>query len=254
MHTRATTPARAKRIETATLLQPAGRAIRARNFCNRIAATLREKFKVEPFQSVTDWAAENRYLSQTGAEFGRYRPDRCPYQRAIQDAFNDPEVREVTWQAAERLGKSTVGANVLGFIIDKAPCSVLWCMPSRESVGDFLKDELEPIFAASPRLKAKMKAGAVGTGRTNSIRRKTFQNGVVSFVGGGSSTAVSFRTVKVVVLDELDKLRPLPEGDADSLAGKRVSTFGSDFKIFRLMNKDQELIGISGAAHRVITI
>lgn len=146
------------------------------------------------------------------------------------------------------------GANVLGFIIDKAPCSVLWCMPSRESVGDFLKDELEPIFAASPRLKAKMKAGAVGTGRTNSIRRKTFQNGVVSFVGGGSSTAVSFRTVKVVVLDELDKLRPLPEGDADSLAGKRVSTFGSDFKIFRLMNKDQELIGISGAAHRVITI
>jgi len=35
-------------------------------------------------------------------------------------------------------------------------------------------------------------------------------------------------------LDEIDKLRVLPgEGDADALAAKRVSTFGTDFKIFR---------------------
>jgi phage terminase large subunit GpA-like protein len=69
---------------------------------------------------VIERAAQNRYL--TGAESGRYNPLRCPYQRAIQDAYNDPEVRDITWQSAERVGKSTVGANILGYVIDREPC------------------------------------------------------------------------------------------------------------------------------------
>jgi hypothetical protein len=36
----------------------------------RYAAVLREAFRQQPFLSVTDWAAENRYL--TGSESGRY--------------------------------------------------------------------------------------------------------------------------------------------------------------------------------------
>jgi phage terminase large subunit GpA-like protein len=78
----------------------------------RYAAVLAEAFHQEPYLSVTDWAAEHRFL--TGAEAGKYNPLRCLYQRAIQDCFNDPEVREVTWQSAERVGKSTVGANAPG--------------------------------------------------------------------------------------------------------------------------------------------
>jgi phage terminase large subunit GpA-like protein len=189
---------------------------------------------------VTAWAEANRYLSETGTEFGRYRASRCPYQAAIQDSFADPEVREITWMAAERLGKSTVASNVLGYIIDRAPCSVLWVLPSREAMADFLKDELEPMFAASPVLKAKIAAGRVGKGRTNNIRRKTFQGGVATFVGGGSSGPLAFRTVRTVVLDELDKLKALPEGDADSLAAKRVSTFTHDFKILRFSKPTDE--------------
>jgi phage terminase large subunit GpA-like protein len=198
----------------------------------QLFAAVSEGFHQLPYLSVTDWAAANRFL--TGAEAGRYSPGRCKYQQAIQDAFNDPDVREVTWQAAERVGKSTVGSNVLGFIVDREPCNVLWVMPSREGVADFLKDEVEPMLRDSPTLARKMSAGRTSTGRTNNIRRKTFLGGVCSFVGGGSASPLAFRTVKVVFLDEVDKLKALPgEGDADSLASKRVSTYGSDFKIFR---------------------
>ena len=91
------------------------RATALAEFDRRLLAAVSEGFHQEPFLSVTDWASQHRYL--TGAESGRYNPNRCPYQRAIQDAFNDPEVREVTWMSAERVGKSTVGANVLGYII-----------------------------------------------------------------------------------------------------------------------------------------
>jgi phage terminase large subunit GpA-like protein len=101
-------------------------------------------------------------------------------------------------------------------------------------IADFLKDEIEPMLQTSAVLKRKVSAGRTSTGRTNNVRRKTFAGGVATFVGGGSSLPLAFRTVKVIVLDEIDKLRILPgEGDADALAAKRVSTFGTDFKILR---------------------
>ena len=100
--------------------------------------------------------------------------------------------------SAERIGKSTVGANVLGYIIDREPCGVLWVMPSREGVADFLKDEIEPMLRDSPALQRKVAAGRTSTGRTNNIRRKTFLGGVATFVGGGSASPLAFRTVKVV--------------------------------------------------------
>jgi phage terminase large subunit GpA-like protein len=198
----------------------------------QLFAAVNAGFDQPPFLSVSDWASQHRYL--TGAEAGRYDPRRCPYQAGVQDCFNDGEVREVTWMSAERVGKSTVGANVLGYIVDREPCNVLWVMPSREGVADFLKDEVEPMVRSSPTLLKKISAGRTSTGRTNNVRRKTFLGGVVTFVGGGSAAPLAFRTVRVIVLDEVDKLKALPgEGDADSLASKRVSTYGTDFKIFR---------------------
>ena len=202
---------------------------------------VREAFHQEPFLSVTDWAAESRILA--GAESGRYNPLRCPYQRAIQDCFNDPEVREVTWQSAERVGKSTVGDNILGYVIDREPCDLLWVMPSREAMADFLKDEIEPMIRANPSLEKKIGLGRQSRqlGRTNNTRRKSFLGGTATFVGGASASPLGFRTCRVVLLDEVDKLRALPsEGDADALASKRVSTYGTNFKILRFSKPTME--------------
>ena len=214
-----------------------GRALA--EFDRRLLAAVSEGFHQQPFLSVTEWASRNRILS--GAESGHYDPGRCSYQAAIQNAFGDPDVREITWMSAERVGKSTVGANVLGYIIDREPCNCLWVMPSREGVADFLKDEIEPMIRSSPVLLRKTSAGKTSTGRTNNIRRKTFLGGVATFVGGGSAAPLAFRTVRVVFLDEVDKLKALPnEGDADSLASKRVSTYGTDFKLFRFSKPTTE--------------
>ncbi len=201
-------------------------------FVRRLWAAVREGFHTPPFLSVTDWAAQHRFL--TGAESGRFNPDRCPYQVEIQNCFCDPQIREITWMSAERVGKSTVGSNVLGYVIDRSPANVLWIMPSREAMADFLADELRPMFRSSPTLLRKISAGRVSTGKTTNIRRQSFLGGTCTFVGGGSASPLAFRTVQIVILDEIDKLKVLPgEGDADALAAKRVSTYGTDFKIFR---------------------
>jgi phage terminase large subunit GpA-like protein len=223
-------------MQTAILRDPRPQKVRENaqaEFEARLLSAAREGFYQPPFLSVTDWAAQNRYL--TGAESGRYDPNRCPYQREVMDSFCDVNVREITWQSAERIGKSTVGSNILGYIIDRDPCNVLWVLPSRESVADFLQDDIMPMIRSSPVLRGKVSAGKTSTGRTNNIRRKTFVGGVATFVGGGSANPLAFRTTRVLVLDECDKFKTLRgEGDADSLASKRTSTFGVNSVIVRL--------------------
>jgi len=214
---------------------------------NRIRAFKRAlirivRFRLEPlsFQSVTEWAEANRYLSPSASEPGRYRADRCPYQAGIQDSFTIAGVKEITVQAAERIGKSTIASNILGYIIDRRPCAVLWVMPSMLSMQDFVRDEVDPMIRQSVRLRQKVVGRATADG-TNNVRRKSFQNGTVTFVGGGSSTNLAVRTVKVVVSDETDKLKNLPgEGDSDTLLAKRVSTFTADGMVLRFSKPTSE--------------
>jgi phage terminase large subunit GpA-like protein len=200
------------------------------------------RFRLEPlsFQSVTEWAEANRYLPPTASEPGRYRADRCPYQRGIQDAFTIPGVKEITVQAAERVGKSTIASNILGFIIDRRPAGILWVLPSMLSMADFVRDEVDPMIQQSVRLRRKVAGRATRDG-SNSVRRKSFQNGTLTLVGGGSSTNLAIRTVKYVIADEIDKLKNLPgEGDADTLLAKRISTFTADGMVLRFSKPTTE--------------
>ena len=66
-----------------------------------------------------------------------------------------------------------MGANVLGYVIDREPTDVLWVMPSREAMADFLKDELEPMIRANPSLEKKIGLGRqprhLGAARTGRL-------------------------------------------------------------------------------------
>lgn len=229
-------------IATAKRIDPRPAAVREKAiavFEARMFAVARDGFTQLPYLSVSEWASQNRILQ--GSEAGKFNVDRCRYQTEIMDAFTDDEVREISWQAAERTGKSTVASNILGFCIDRNPCGILWVGASRESVGDFLKDEVEAMVRESIVLQRKMSAGRVGTGKTSNIRRKTFAGGVATFVGAGSPAPLASKTCRVVILDEIDKFPILKgEGDPDLLAAKRASTFGFDGKVLRFSKPSEE--------------
>jgi len=205
------------------LLSDAQRRDRA---ITKVLAVIREKLAVLPYLSVSDWAAQNRFLPETSHESGRWHASRLPYQVGIMDAFSDPRVREITVCGAERIGKTTIGSNILGYVIDRKPASVLWIMPSQSAMADLLADEILPMIDASPVLRSKVGVGSHRVGKTNNVRRKSFAGGHATFVGGGSSGQVAFRSAKYVLIDECDKLKVLPgEGDSDALAAKRAATY-----------------------------
>jgi phage terminase large subunit GpA-like protein len=80
-------------------------AQRIKAFRARLVRIIRDRLEPLSFESVTEWAKVNRYLPPTASEPGKYRVDRCRYQRGIQDSFNVRGVREITVMAAERSGK-----------------------------------------------------------------------------------------------------------------------------------------------------
>ena len=92
------------------------------------AEVIRKRLAPPPRQTVVEWAREHRYLPETAAEPGRWNPKRAPYQAGIMEAFTSPAVRTLTVQSASQVGKSTVLANCLGYIIDRAPAASLWLM------------------------------------------------------------------------------------------------------------------------------
>ena len=84
--------------------------------------------------SVSQWADGYRYLSsEASAEAGRWRTTRTPYLREVMDAFTDPNVRHIVMVAASQVGKTEAELNIIGYIIDQDPGSILFVHPT---VGD----------------------------------------------------------------------------------------------------------------------
>src|SRR3989338_5204196 len=80
-------------------------------------------FDPPPRQTVSEWADENRRLSsEASAEAGEWRTDRAPYQRAIMDALTpNSRFERVVVMAASQTGKTELGLNFCGYIVDRDP-------------------------------------------------------------------------------------------------------------------------------------
>jgi phage terminase large subunit GpA-like protein len=148
-------------------------AQRARAFRQGIIEIIRKRFEPLVYETVSQWAEANRNLPLTASEPGRYRANRCPYQAGIQDAFGDPEVRQITVVAAERVGKSTIAPNILGYLIDRRPCGVLWVMPNQLAMTDFVRDEIEPMVEGSARLRKKSGLALITRAATRSGAKRS---------------------------------------------------------------------------------
>jgi phage terminase large subunit GpA-like protein len=157
-------------------------------------------------------------------------PDAAPYQAGIMEAFTSPAVRTLTIQSASQVGKSTVLANCLGYIIDRAPAASLWLMPSLQAATDFMKEVIKPMLDASPTLHTKT------TWQKGSphYRRVQFEGGFCVFIEGSSAINLASRAIKVPFADEIDKLRYSLRGKGDpvSLVLKRLSTYADSKAVF----------------------
>lgn len=179
--------------------------------------------------TVSEWAADYRVLSrETSAEAGPWRNDRTPYLVDIMDAFNDPKIEKITVVASSQVGKSECELNMIGYIIDQDPGSILYVQPTIDDAKRFSRLRIAPMIRDSKTLSRKV-ADVKSRDSGNTMLQKTFAGGMLTLVGSNSASGLASTPAKYVIGDELDRwaLSAGTEGDPWKLAEARTTTFYS---------------------------
>lgn len=177
--------------------------------------------------TVSEWAEKNRVLSrENSAEAGPWRNARTPYLVEIMDAFTDPRVNKLTLVASSQVGKSELELNIIGYIIDQDPGSILYIQPTIDDAKKFSRLRIAPMIRDSRTLRFKV-ADVKSRDSGNTMLQKSFPGGMLTIVGSNSASGLASTPARYVLGDERDRwaLSAGTEGDPWALAAARTTTF-----------------------------
>lgn len=176
---------------------------------------------------VSEWAEAHRVLSrENSAEAGPWRNARTPYLVDIMDAFTDPKVEKLSLVASSQVGKSELELNIIGYIIDQDPGSILYIQPTVDDAKKFSRLRIAPMIRDCPTLRRKV-ADIKSRDSGNTMLQKSFPGGMLTIVGSNSASGLASTPAKYVLGDERDRwaLSAGTEGDPWALAEARTTTF-----------------------------
>lgn len=177
--------------------------------------------------TVTEWAEQRRRLStESSAEPGPWRTTRTPYLQEPMDAFTDPKVRRIVMVAASQVGKSELELNIIGYIIDEDPGSILFIHPTTIDAKEFSKLRVAPMIRDCPTIRKKV-AAPKSRDSGNTVLQKTYPGGILTMCGSTEAHALASKPIRYVIGDERDRwaLSAGNEGDPWALAMARQTTF-----------------------------
>ena len=177
--------------------------------------------------TVSEWADKKRKLSpESSSEVGSWRTDRTPYLRDIMDCFSDPSVRQICVVASSQVGKSEAVNNMIGYIIDQDPGSILFIQPTKIDAQEYSKLRIAPMIRDCKSLKKKV-APAKSRDSANTVLQKSYPGGVLTMCGSGEAHALCSKPIKFLFGDERDRWETDAGGEGDpwSLATTRQLTF-----------------------------
>lgn len=181
--------------------------------------------KPDPPMTVSEWADHNRVLSPgVSSEPGNWQTDRVPYAKEWMDCISTPLVESVTLMVSAQCGKSSVIENIIGYYSSYDPCPVLLVEPTLELCDTISKTRLAPMINDCPILRERYN---VKDKDENTLRLKTFRGGALHLVGANSPAGLASRAIRILLVDETDRMPPVlaEEGDILALASARQSTY-----------------------------
>lgn len=177
--------------------------------------------------TVSEWADKKRRLSpESSAETGLWRTSRTPYMKAPMDAFTDPKVKHIVIVASSQVGKSECINNMIGYVIDQDPSSILFVQPTTIDAKEYSKLRIAPMIRDCPTLRKKV-SDPKSRDSGNTILQKSYPGGILTMCGSTEAHALASKPIRYVFGDERDRWATSAgdEGDPWGLATARQITF-----------------------------
>jgi len=196
---------------------------------------------------VSEWADTHRELSgKQAGERGRYRTSRTPFLREIMDCFShNSRVSDLVVMKSSQVGVSEATVNVIGYVMDHAPCPMMVMLPSLENRDSWKVQKLNPLLTDTPVIRDLL-GGVRSRDAANRQDMIDFPGGVLFLAGGNSPNSYAQKSVRIIVLDDFDRFPAEvgDEGDVETLADGRTKAFSRALraKISTPTVKDSSLI------------
>jgi phage terminase large subunit GpA-like protein len=175
--------------------------------------------------SVSEWADTHRELTgKQSGERGRWRTRRTPFLREIMDCFSaSSRVNDVVVMKSSQVGVTEVSVNVIGYIMDHAPAAMMVLMPTLEARDKWKGQKLNPLLTDTPVIRDLL-GGQRSRDAANRQDMIDFPGGVLFLGGANSPNSYAQASVRIIILDDLDRFPPEvgSEGDPVKLAFGRT--------------------------------
>lgn len=190
----------------------------------KLAAATRPRDRL----TVSDWADRHRILSsKQSGERGRWRTARNPILREIMDCLSaSSPVREVVVMKSSQVGVTEAMINKIGYNMDHAPCPTMVLMPTLESRDSWKVQKLNPLLQETQVVRDIL-GGLKSRDAANSKDVIDYPGGMLFLAGGNSPNSYAQKSVKDLMMDDLDRFpgEVGEEGDPVSLARGRCKSF-----------------------------
>lgn len=201
----------------------------ARKVLSEALSDIRVKLLTPPVQSdLSVWSDENIVLGQTSPEPGLWRTDRTPYLREVLDVCGDLRTQRTVFMASAQVGKTSVLINTAAFYVAQDPCPIMVVEPDKSMAESFSLTKLEPVINESPVLRRTVASTRKRDGGSKRLE-KVFHGGFITMVSAKSAHSLRSRSIRVLLLDEIDAYDQSisDEGDPVRLAEARTTTFSN---------------------------
>ena len=185
--------------------------------------------------TVSQWADDHRVLSgKQAGERGRWRTARNPILREIMDALSaSSRVTDIWVMKSSQVGVTEATVNFLGYTFDHAPAPVMVLMPTLDSRDAWKAQKLNPLLQETPVIRDLL-GGQRSRDAANSKDMIDFPGGVLFLAGGNSPNSYAQRSVRYLIMDDLDRFpgEVGEEGDPVALAKGRTKAFARAKRLF----------------------
>ena len=174
-----------------------------------------------PKLTVSQWAERERILDNSGVYPGRWHNSVTPYLVGIMDEFNVPTTREVIFCKPTQVGATEAGLNILGYAAANEPAPAMLAVSNDELAKSITEARIDPMIEKCPALKDRY------VPRMSRKLIKRFIGMTLYVTGARSPDNLSSKSIKNLVMDEVDKWPGASKREADSpsLVKERQKTY-----------------------------